>query len=98
MDDKIGEILAVLEATGQEAVILFLSDHGEMLGRRGLWFKMNFFEGAARVPLMVAAPGVAPALVDTPVSTIDVLPTLADLAGVDMSEVMPWTDGSSLVP
>ncbi|QYK40914.1 MAG: choline-sulfatase [Paracoccaceae bacterium] len=98
VDDKIGEILAVLEATRQEAVILFVSDHGEMLGRRGLWFKMNFFEGSARVPLMVAVPGVAPALVDAPVSTIDVTPTLCDLAGVDMGGVMPWTDGESLLP
>jgi choline-sulfatase len=60
IDDKIGEILAVLEATRQEAIIVFLSDHGEMLGERGLWFKMNFFEGSARVPLMIAAPGCPP--------------------------------------
>jgi arylsulfatase A-like enzyme len=67
VDDKIGEILATLEATRQEAVVLFLSDHGEMLGERGLWFKMNFFEGSARVPLMIAAPGLAPGRIDTPV-------------------------------
>ena len=98
VDDKIGEILATLEAMGQEAVILFLSDHGEMLGERGLWFKMNFFEGASRVPLMIAAPGLSPQRIDTPVSTIDVTPTLADLAGLDLSAVMPWTDGESLLP
>ncbi len=98
VDDKIGEILDVLEATRQEAIIVFLSDHGEMLGRRGLWFKMNFFEGAARVPLMVSVPGQAGALVSDPVSTIDILPTICALAGVDMAEVMPWTDGISLVP
>ncbi|WP_225028892.1 choline-sulfatase [Xinfangfangia pollutisoli] len=98
IDDKIGEILSVLDATRQEAVVVFVSDHGDMLGDRGLWFKMNFFEGSARVPLMVAAPGMAPGRVDRPVSSIDVLPTLCDLAGVDLSEVMPWTDGTSLVP
>lgn len=98
IDDKIGEILDVLEATRQEAIIIFLSDHGEMLGRRGLWFKMNFFEGSARVPMMISAPGMAPALVSEPVSTIDLLPTLCDLAGISMDEVMPWTDGISLVP
>jgi choline-sulfatase len=64
----------------------------------GLWFKMNFFEGAARVPLMICAPGVASAVIDTPVSTIDITPTLADLAGVPMDEIAPWTDGESLVP
>lgn len=98
IDDKIGEILDVLEATRQEAIVVFLSDHGEMLGRRGLWFKMNFFEGSARVPLMIAAPGLTPARIDTAVSTLDVVPTLAALAGIDLTEVMPWTDGENLLP
>nr|WP_280922901.1 choline-sulfatase [Rubellimicrobium aerolatum] len=98
VDDKIGEILAVLEATRQEAAVVFLSDHGDMLGERGLWFKMNFFEGSAAVPLMICAPGLAPGRVETPVSTIDLCPTLCDLAGVSMAEVAPWTDGVSLVP
>jgi choline-sulfatase len=98
IDDKVGELLAVLEATRQEAIVVVLSDHGDMLGERGLWFKMNFFEGSAGVPLMICAPGLEPGRVDVPVSTIDVLPTLCDLAGVSMAEVMPWTDGVSLVP
>ncbi len=98
IDDKVGEILATLADTRQEAIIVVLSDHGEMLGERGLWFKMNVFEASARVPLMIAAPSLAPARIDTPVSTIDVTPTLADLAGVSMAEVMPWTDGESLLP
>ena len=87
-----------MDATRQEAIILFLSDHGEMLGERGLWFKMNFFEGSARVPLMISAPGLVPQRIETPVSTIDLTPTLCDLAGISMAEVMPWTDGESLVP
>ncbi len=98
LDDKIGEILQVLEDTRQEAIILFVSDHGDMLGERGLWFKMCFYEGSARVPLMIAAPGMEPGLVTDPVSTIDVCPTLCALAGVSMEEVMPWTTGESLVP
>ncbi|MFM2365750.1 MAG: hypothetical protein RIR95_357, partial [Pseudomonadota bacterium] len=96
--DKIGEILTTLETTRQEAIIVFVSDHGEMLGRKGLWFKMNFFEGASRVPLMISAPGLVPARIITPVSTIDLTPTLCDLAGISMADVMPWTDGESLVP
>ena len=98
IDDKIGEVLATLEATRQEAIIVFTSDHGDMLGERGLWFKMNFFEGSARVPLMIVAPGLEPQRLDAPVSTLDVTPTLADLAGVSLAEVMPWTDGESLLP
>ena len=98
VDAKIGEVLTALEASRQEAIIVFVSDHGEMLGRRGLWFKMNFFEGAARVPLMIAAPGLPAGRIATPVSTIDLTPTLCDLAGISMADVMPWTDGESLVP
>jgi choline-sulfatase len=99
VDDKIGEILRVLESCrmAQDTVVLFTSDHGDMLGERGLWFKMNFFEGSARVPLMVAAPGLAPGRIDAPVSTLDVVPTLGALAGIDLSAVLPWTDGHSLL-
>ena len=98
LDDKVGEILKVLETTRQEAAIVFVSDHGDMLGERGLWFKMSMFEGSARVPLMISAPGVKPGSYDKPTSTIDVCPTLAELAGADMQEILPWTEGQSLVP
>ena len=100
LDEKIGELLAVLERTRQHerTIVLFLSDHGDMLGERGLWFKMSFFEGSARVPLLLAAPGLPAASIEAPVSTLDVLPTLADLAGVDLAEIAPWTDGESLLP
>ncbi|PJE35757.1 choline-sulfatase [Pseudooceanicola lipolyticus] len=96
LDDKIGELLQVLEDTRQEAIVVFASDHGDMLGERGLWFKMSFYEGAARVPLMIAAPGMQPGLVETPVSTIDLTPTLGRLAGIDMAEIAPWTDGEDI--
>lgn len=98
VDEKIGEILGALEATGQEAAVVFLSDHGDMLGERGLWFKMSFYEMSARVPLMIAAPGLAPGRVETPVSTLDVMPTLAELAGIDLADIADWTDGESLLP
>jgi len=98
LDEKIGAFLDILDATDQEAAILFVSDHGDMLGERGLWFKMTFYEGASRVPMMLSAPGLAPGRVDAPVSTIDVCPTLCALAGVGMEEVAPWTEGHSLLP
>jgi choline-sulfatase len=69
-----------------------------MLGERGLWFKMSFFEGSARVPLLVFAPGLAPCRIDAPVSMLDLTPTLADLAGIDLAEVTPWSDGETLIP
>lgn len=98
LDHKFGEILDVLERTRQEAAILFVSDHGDMLGERGLWFKMTFFEGAARVPMMLCAPEVSPGLVTDPVSNIDVCPTLCDLAGISLDDIADWTDGESLLP
>ena len=98
LDDKIGEILEVLEATQQEAHIVFVSDHGDMLGERGLWFKMSFYEGSARVPLMISAPELPAALLTQPVSTLDVCPTLCDLAGISLDALQPWTVGETLVP
>ncbi|MEN0087332.1 MAG: choline-sulfatase [Pseudomonadota bacterium] len=104
LDDKVGQLLEALEGSKQadDTVVIFLSDHGDMLGARGLWFKMSFFEGSSRVPLMIAAPeklGVfAPGKVDVPVSSIDLAPTLAALAGADMADVLPWTEGVDLAP
>ncbi|MEX6505990.1 choline-sulfatase [Jiella sp. M17.18] len=100
IDEKIGALLDVLKRTrmDENTIVVFVSDHGDMLGERGMWFKMSFFEGSARVPLMIAAPGLEPRLVEAPVSTIDLSPTLCDLAGIDMGAVKPWTDGHSLVP
>lgn len=98
VDEKIGDILGVLDRTrmAENTIILFASDHGDMLGDRGLWFKMNFFEGSARVPLMIAAPGWKPKRIDQPVSTLDVTPTLAGLAGIDIASLKPWTEGEDL--
>ncbi|MCV3210490.1 choline-sulfatase [Mesorhizobium sp. YC-39] len=100
VDDKLGELLNVLKRTrmDDDTVVLFCSDHGDMLGERGLWFKMSFFEGSVRVPLMIAGKGVSAGLIEAPVSNLDVTPTLCDLAGIDMSAIAPWTDGQSLLP
>ncbi|MBY5904582.1 choline-sulfatase [Rhizobium leguminosarum] len=98
VDEKIGDILSVLERIrmAENTIILFASDHGDMLGDRGLWFKMNFFEGSARVPLMMSVPGWKPGRIDQPVSTLDVTPTLAALAGIDIASLKPWTEGEDL--
>ncbi len=100
VDEKIGALLDTLQRTGQsnDTVVLFCADHGDMLGERGLWFKMSFFEGSARVPLMIAGPGIDPGLREAPVSALDVPATLAELAGVDTTEFSSWSDGESLRP
>ena len=79
--------------------MLFLGDHGEMLGERGLWYKMSFFEGASRVPLVVSVPGlVSPGRVAASVSLIDILPTLVELAGGSTDTLASAIDGRSLMP
>lgn len=100
VDDKIGALLDTLARTGQadDTVVLFCADHGDMLGEHGLWFKMSFYEGSSRVPLMIAGPGIEPGLHEAPVSALDVPATLAELAGVESGEFAAWSDGESLRP
>jgi choline-sulfatase len=102
VDDRIGQVLGALRESGLEddTIVVLTADHGEMLGERGLWYKMAFFEDAARVPLVVRAPrGLARAgeRVAEPVSLLDVAPTLLDLAGLDASD-LGAIDGRSLAP
>jgi choline-sulfatase len=92
VDDLIGRVLAALSATGlaDDTIVVFTADHGEMLGERGLWYKMAFFEPSARVPLVISVPGrLAPGRVAEPVSQLDLGPTLLSLCGLD--------DGPSLL-
>jgi choline-sulfatase len=99
LDEKIGELLDVLQLTGlaENTIVIFTSDHGDMLGERGLWFKMNFFEGSARVPLMIAGPGLSQGRsIGEPASLLDLLPTLVDLAGGSVSDIPTPLDGISL--
>jgi choline-sulfatase len=87
-------VLAALTESGLagDTIVLFTADHGEMLGERGLWYKMAFFEPSVQVPLIVWAPGrFAPRRVAEPVSQLDVAPTLLDLCGLEV-------DGRSLAP
>jgi len=101
IDDKVGRILLTLEQCGLAAdtLVAFAVDHGEMLGERGMWFKQTFYEWSARVPLMIAAPGIAPRRVGAHVSLVDLLPTFLDLAtGGRPPEPVDPLDGATLVP
>jgi choline-sulfatase len=79
IDDKLGALMATLEAVGlaEDTIVIFTSDHGEMLGERGMWFKMCLFEGSVRVPLIIAGPGW-PAGAARPENTslLDLAPTI----------------------
>ena len=100
-DSKVGTIVQALEESGQldDTVVIVTADHGDMLGERGLWYKMNFFEHSARVPLVVAGPGVTTGEVAEPVSLVDLYPTFVQMAGgeADGKPAGPL-DGRSLVP
>jgi choline-sulfatase len=102
VDERIGELLAALRDAGLDdrTVVAFTADHGELLGERGLWYKMSFLEPSVRVPLIVAAPGrPAARRFSEPVSLLDLAPTLLDLAGhPDAGELSAAMDGSSLAP
>lgn len=83
IDEKIGRLLSVLEKTGlaDNTIVILTADHGEMMGERGMWFKQHFFEWAAKVPLIVHAPGRwKDSRIRQNVSLIDILPTLLDIA------------------
>ena len=102
LDAMIGRLLETLEATGlaRDTVIVFTADHGDMLGERGLWFKKHFFDHAARVPLVIHAPSRFPAARRRDnVALVDLLPTVCDLAEVDLADRAPRPpDGASLLP
>jgi len=101
IDDKAGQLLNALEATGlkDNTIVIFLSDHGDMLGERGLWYKMSFFEWSARVPMVFYSPRQFSARrVTQPVSLLDVLPTLIELASNGKAgQYADAIDGKSLL-
>ncbi|KAK1716098.1 hypothetical protein CaCOL14_009192 [Colletotrichum acutatum] len=100
VDDCVGRLLSVLKKCGLDdnTIIVFSGDHGDMLGERGLWYKMSYFESSVRVPLFVRHPkDFEPHRVDKNVSTLDILPTLCDLVGTKPAPGLPM-DGVSLLP
>jgi iduronate 2-sulfatase len=99
MDVQLGRVLDALDRLdlAKDTIIVFTSDHGYHMGEHGLWQKLSLFEESARVPLLVVAPGTTRpgSVVNTPVSQIDLFPTLAKLCGL---ETPANVQGQSLVP
>ncbi|MEM1233930.1 MAG: choline-sulfatase, partial [Pseudomonadota bacterium] len=98
-DSNVGKIVKTLEEADllDNTIIIVTSDHGDLLGERGLWYKMSWLEHSSRVPLIVAGPGVRPQTWDTPCSLVDLLPTLREIAG-DEGELGAPLAGRSLWP
>lgn len=98
-DDCIGRVLRTLRELDLEddTIILYTADHGEMLGRHGLWNKFVFYEPSVGLPLICRVPGLTPEGVQckTPVSLVQMVATLTELCGLPTP---PGLDGGSFTP
>lgn len=97
IDDGVGEIFSALEETGQadDTAVIFVSDHGDLLGDHHLWHKTCAYEASAGVPMLMKVPGkTGMGQSRALASTIDLMPTCLDLAGL---EVPPELQGKSLL-
>lgn len=99
MDVQVGKVLKRLDELGltESTAIVFTSDHGYHLGEHGLWQKMSLFEQSARVPLLLVLPGITQggSVVETPVSHVDLFPTLCAATKTTAPENL---QGQNLVP
>ncbi|CAG0878818.1 unnamed protein product [Cyprideis torosa] len=105
VDEWVGRLQATLAECGmaENTTVIFTSDHGDMLGEFGLWYKMSFREWSCRIPMIIHNPQqFSPRVVCHPVAQVDVLPTLTALAheytGAPIPKPLDPLDGCSLLP
>lgn len=92
LDDNIGTIIRTLEEENMydDTLIIYTSDHGEQLGRHGLWFKCSMYEETANIPMIVKGPNIARGQrVDHPVSLVDIFPTVCEALKIPQPESVP---------
>lgn len=99
IDEQVGNMLAALERTGQldQTIVIFMSDHGELLGDHGMYLKgPHFYDPSVRVPLIISYPGVydSNTRVTELVELLDLAPTLLEAAGLKY----PGMQGKALQP
>ena len=96
MDDALGRVMTALDELGlaDNTIVIYTSDHGEMLGDHGLWQKFQFYEGSCGIPLLMRVPGVtqADSVCRMPLSQVQMAATLAELCGF---ETPSGLDGAS---
>jgi uncharacterized sulfatase len=97
VDSQVARVLAKLDELhlDENTIIVLTGDHGYQLGEHGLWAKQTLFEGANRVPLIIAAPGVKPGARSGLAEQVDIYPTICDLAGLPRPKHL---QGRSLKP
>ena len=100
IDDLFGKLMQALDESGysDNTAIIFASDHGDMIGERGMWFKKTLYNPAIQVPLMIAHPGFAARRESAPVSLLDIFPTILDIAGIEPANIKTDIVGKSLLP
>lgn len=99
IDDKLGATMEVLEKSKllDDTIIVFLADHGDMQGERGMWFKQTFFENSTRIPMIIAGPGIPKDKeVTRNVSLVDLMPTLISLANDGKVELATDIEGADM--
>ena len=86
LDDCFGTLLEQVQESGigEDTLVVFTSDHGDMLGSHGLWKKQHPYDESVLVPFLIRGPGLSPRRVTTPLNAPDVMPTLLSLCGVEI--------------
>lgn len=99
IDDQIGRVLTALEDLGlaDETLVVYLSDHGDNLGTRGLWNKSTLYRESTGVPLVLAGPGIPQRAVTTNATLVDLFPTVLDALSVPRAAADAGLPGHSLV-
>jgi choline-sulfatase len=100
LDEQVGRVLRALEQSGLvgSTRVVYSTDHGDMLGDHGLWWKSVMYEGSAGIPLLLAGPGVPEGkVVGTPVSLVDVFPTMLEAVGASAAPEDVDLPGRSLL-
>ncbi len=101
VDSFVGGLIDTLDEEGlaDDTIVIFTSDHGEMLGAHGMWWKCAPFEPSVRVPLIMAGPEIEEGQrIEDPVSLIDLFPTIVEAAGCELTEADEDLPGVSLLP
>lgn len=102
MDSQVGRVLDEVDRLGLagNTIIVLWGDHGYHLGDHGTWTKHTNYEQANRIPIVIAAPGVTQpdSSSDALIETVDLFPTIADLAGLPAPKGPQPIDGESFVP
>ena len=102
LDECVGDLLTILERDGllENTIIVYTTDHGEMAGEHGQWWKSSYYEAAARVPLIIhdrRSEDTFGRRVNSPVELNDLFPTLCARAGIPIPDGLDGSDLSNLM-